>query len=382
MSVKQKRIFGQQSFVCAVDTVEIAVTRLGGHMAPVTFCRDRAHPVQPYYISPWQTERGVIDEPALRPLRGDFFCMPFGGDNVVGKERHVAHGETATAAWEFVDAQSDGRISMLELRMPTRVRSGVVRKRLSLHAGHNAVYCQHILEGYRGAMCLGHHATLAVPDQPGALRFSTSPIRFGYTSPGAPGPHAAQEYFCLPPGVRFRSLKKVPTIWKTPAYSDRTTFPSEEGFTDILSIFPKTGLELAWNAAAIPSRGYVWFALRDASVLNATVLWMSNKGRHSAPWNGRNRCLGVEDVCAFFANGLRDSAGGNFLNEQGIRTALTLSPKKPLAIHCIQGVARITAKFDRVANIVLEDDAVRLQAESGAEAVARVNHRFITTGRL
>ncbi len=33
------------------DTVNLFVTRNGGHMAPVTFCTDTGSPVQPYYIS-------------------------------------------------------------------------------------------------------------------------------------------------------------------------------------------------------------------------------------------------------------------------------------------------------------------------------------------
>src|SRR4051794_39017502 len=49
-------IHSQPSFVLASDQVELAVTRVGGHMAPVTFHRLSDRPVQPYYISPWQDE--------------------------------------------------------------------------------------------------------------------------------------------------------------------------------------------------------------------------------------------------------------------------------------------------------------------------------------
>ena len=51
-------------------------------MAPVTFFRDSAQPVRPYYVSPWQEEApSKMPAPVLVSLRGDFFCLPFGGNN-------------------------------------------------------------------------------------------------------------------------------------------------------------------------------------------------------------------------------------------------------------------------------------------------------------
>ena len=78
MKAKRKVVASQPAWELANKQVELAVTELGGHMAPVTFYRKSAEPVQPYYISPWQGEKLKIDEPVLVPLRGDFFCMPFG----------------------------------------------------------------------------------------------------------------------------------------------------------------------------------------------------------------------------------------------------------------------------------------------------------------
>lgn len=78
MRVETRRIHSQPSWLIRNDEVELAVTQLGGHMAPVTFYRASRRPVQPYYISPWQDERVRVPAPVLRPLRGDFFCLPFG----------------------------------------------------------------------------------------------------------------------------------------------------------------------------------------------------------------------------------------------------------------------------------------------------------------
>ena len=43
----------QPSWVIRNDQIEIAVTQLGAHMAPVTFYRRDAAPVRPYHVSPW-----------------------------------------------------------------------------------------------------------------------------------------------------------------------------------------------------------------------------------------------------------------------------------------------------------------------------------------
>ena len=53
--------------------------------------------------------------------------------------------------------------------------------------------------------------------------------------------------------------------------------------------------------------GFLWFSLKDPAVLPMTMLWMENHGRHFPPWNGRNCCLGLEDLCGYFAGGYAPS---------------------------------------------------------------------------
>jgi hypothetical protein len=279
------------------------------------------------------------------------------------------------------DVQSQNGKTVLTMTMKTRMRPGTVTKKLMLQKGHNAVYCSHTMAGYSGKMNFGHHAILSVPAKPGSLLFSSSPIRFGCTSPSVGGAYAAGEYACLPAKARFRDLAKVPTIWKDKPFSNRTVFPSEDGFTDICAIFPRPGIKIAWNAAAFPDKGFVWFSLRDPKVLTSTVLWMSNLGRHASPWNGRNRCLGIEDVCAYFADGLKNSVKANFLSRQGIKTNVTLFPKKPFEVKCIQGVARIPKGFDRVKTVTVATGSIELRSASGKKVRASVQTDFLEMGR-
>ena len=46
-------IDSQPSWILENPQVRLAVTKVGGQMAPVVFLRDSGKPVQPYHISPW-----------------------------------------------------------------------------------------------------------------------------------------------------------------------------------------------------------------------------------------------------------------------------------------------------------------------------------------
>ena len=142
---------GQKCWVIKSDQVELAITRTGGHMAPVTFYRASDAPVAPYYISPWQGEKHDYPVPVLVPLRGDFFCMPFGGNGEkYNGEAHPPHGETAGSDWKNQGVEKQGPVTGLALSLETKVRPGRVTKMLYLHDGHNAVYSRHVIEGFKG----------------------------------------------------------------------------------------------------------------------------------------------------------------------------------------------------------------------------------------
>jgi hypothetical protein len=382
MTESKKRIFGQPSWSFRSDQVEVAVTERGGHMAPVSFYREDAHPVRPYYVNPWHAERLPTGLPLLDVLRGDFFCMPFGAANDYKGERHPVHGESANSAWSFVSLDREGPVTTLKLGLQTQARPGRVTKTLSLVGGHNVVYCGHLLEGLAGRMCLSHHATLDLPEEEGSLLLSSSPVRFGLVSPRAAELNNRNEYYFPRAGARFKSLARVPTVWKDPAYEDCSSLPRRYGYMGLLAFYVRPGTGPAWVVASIPSRRYLWFALKNPALLPQTVLWMSNGGRHASPWNGRNRCLGIEDGCAYFGEGLTMSARRNELNAEGIATALRLRADRPTAIHYIQGVVRTPRGFDRVRNVRFAPDGILLTARSGKSVTAPVRWQFVLDGRL
>jgi hypothetical protein len=361
------------------DKVELFITELGGHLAPVNFNIDSATVIQPYYISPWQNES--IDEfgdPVLAPLRGDFFCMPFGGnDEPVDDEQHSVHGEVSSSPWQFVEQVESGDITTLTLEMQTIVRPGKVTKKVQLCAGQNVVYTTHIIEGYSGLMPIGHHCTLAVPETENSMKVAVSDFAFGMTNPALFSDPVNGEYQSFALNGKFTDLSQVPVNLKDMAPADCTSFPQRLGFTDLLQIFKQPSADPAWTVALCPEQGYLWFSLKNAAQMPGTAFWISNKGRHGSPWNGRNRCLGLEETCSYFAAGLKPSIEANMINEAGFPTAIALSPETPTMVNFIQGVAVIPADFTQLKDVIFSDNAITFNSTTGDSITTAVNHQFL-----
>lgn len=373
------KISGQPSWRLKSDKVEAFLTVLGGQLGPVTF-RLEGRKVQPYSVAPWAEEKeaaGLI--PILRVLRGDFFCMPFGGNATPWRgEQHPVHGETANGRWRLESlVREPGRVS-LHASLRTKVRPGRVDKHIHLLSGHAAVYCQHVISGMSGPMNLGHHAMLRFPDEPESGVISTSAFRFGQVSPTAFEKPAEGGYSALKIGAEFRSLASVPLAGG--GVTDVSRYPARRGFEDLLLLANDPKLPFAWMAVVFPKQRYVWFALKDPRVLRQTIFWISNGGRHYSPWNGRHvGVLGLEEVTSLFAYGLAESVQPNALAKRGIPTALKLNARKPLVVPYIMAMATVPAGFDGVRDIVPSHDGqgVNLLAESGRKATASLCLEFL-----
>jgi len=369
----------QVGWLVRSDKVEMFVTRDGGHMAPVRFCRDGDRPIQPYYISPWQNENlKNLPDPVLVPLRGDFFCMPFGANAETWQgEKHSGHGEASSSRWSFVHLDKKNGVTTLTLKLRTKVRKGTITKRLRLVDGHNVVYASHTMEGYSGRMPVGHHCTLRVPEEEGSLRIAVSDFAFGMTCPVVFGNPKNREYQSLAINARFTDLTKVPVMAKDVPPADCTAFPQREGYTDLVQVFKKPSKDPAWTAVTCQKEGYLWYSLKDAAVLPGTVFWMSNKGRHGFPWDGRNRCLGMEETRSFFAEGLGPSLRPNAINKAGIPTSMEFSPDRPTVVKLIQGVVKIPQDFGNVKDVRFAPGEVTFISTTGKSVTARVRHEFL-----
>src|SRR5258706_10241482 len=107
--------------------------------------------------------------------------------------------------------------------------------------------------------------------------------------------------------------------------------------------------EFAWSAATLD--GYVWISLKDPRTLPSTLFWISNGGRHGAPWNGRHLGrLALEEVCGHFSDGLEISKQ-NRLKAEGVPTTLAFKAKEAKSIRNIHLVHPVGPGFGRVERI-------------------------------
>lgn len=335
-------------------------------LAPATFRLGDGRRVQPFAVAPW-AEEGIAPAfpPLLHALRGDFFCAPFGGNSVAWRgEQHPPHGESANAEWACVGGGMQGGTTTLHLRLATRVRRGVIDKRVMLHADHSAIYCENILSGFSGRMALGTHPCLHVPGEPGAARVSAGGWAWGQVLPVPFENPVGGGYSALKPGARFRSLAAVPLA--NGGTADLTRYPAREGFDDLVMLVGKPGRTLGWSAVTFAQERWVFLQLKNPAVLRHTLLWHSHGGRHYAPWNGRHRhVLGVEETTSYFHFGQAESAKPNPLSRTGYPTTVKLSEKLPLRVPHIFAVAAIPRGFDLVADVQPVKGGIAITAASG-----------------
>ena len=378
-TVKKKMIGNQPSWRFSSSTVEACVTEQGGHLAPVVFDR-KGRKIKPYAIPPWSKEKLPGSTPQiLKVLRGDFFCMPFGGnDTPYDEERHLVHGETANKKWKLRDVKSKADRVTLHARMKTKIRKAVVDKMITLVDGHNAVYSRHIITGMSGNMSFGHHPILRFPDRPCSGAISTSAIKYGMTAPLAVENPENLGYSCLQPGTKFERLDRVQTI--TGEYADLSRYPARRGFEDIVMLVIGPSEPFAWTAVTLPEERYVWFSLKDPAVLKHTLFWMSNGGRHYSPWNGRHfNMMGLEEVTSYFHYGLMESVGENCIGQAGDDTFMRFEPEEPRIVNYIMAALEIPEGFDCVKSIepAGEGNSVVLTAVSGMDITVPLEYTFL-----
>ncbi len=360
-------------------SIELFLTEHGGKHAPVTFFADSDKPVQPYYQSDWQDSQPDLSSiPLLQNLRGDFFCLPFGGNaEAYQGEQHQCHGETSAMVWKMTKAEEENGKRSFAFEMDTKIRPAHVVKEIEMRKGQSALYIRHTVSGMSGKMPYGHHAILELPKAGEKMYFSAGKFDLGMTPTSTFSDPANWEYQYLASGAEFTSLKSVPTLFKDPAEADYSVYPSPVGYTDLFSLFKKAGKEPAWSTAAYTDRGYLFYSLKNAALLPATTIWVANSGRYEFPWNGTGCCFAIEETCSYFADGLKPSVEENLLNRKGWKTCGEFQADRPFTLPVIQGVVRIPAGYARTASAEFADGKVIFRDEAGLTASADVDWKFV-----
>jgi hypothetical protein len=349
-----RSFFGQPSYTLENDGIKVAVTVQGGHLT-AEFGTGKGF-VNPFFVAPWWSEARVDEAPdVLSVLRGDFFCFPFGGgEDPDRKITYPAHGHTACDPWDFVSIEEGGGEKKLHLAMDL-AGGEKIQKRILLRMDEPVVYIDHVIEGFRGKMPLGYHPTLKLPDQEGSGIIDMSSPITGFTPPAPFESPGAGGYNHLKPGTEITDRSKVPTM--DGAAVDITRYPTPRGFEDLVMFISDPQLDFAYTAASVPENGYLYFQLKNPKVLAQTVFWMSNGGRHYAPWNGRvTSVLGMEEVTSFFHYGIQKSVENNSFREQGWNTAVDFDGKSSVHIKLIMGLVPVKKGFRGVEDIVRENE--------------------------
>ena len=219
-------IHGAPSYTLKTAEVELAVTQTAGHLAPVTFHLPGLK-ASPYSLSPWTPTQ--IDQSLpnlLTYLRGDFMCLPFGG-----QQKGPPHGDTANAPWQLASSSA----TSLKLTQTGTDTGATVAKNFTLIPGHHAIYWEHIITQLEGRWNYGNHPVLDLSQVPaGAARVATSAFRFGSVYAGEFSNPAAGESGALKPFAEFTTLKSVPM--KDGSNTDLTHYPARAGNDDLIML--------------------------------------------------------------------------------------------------------------------------------------------------
>ena len=262
--------------------------------------------------------------------------------------------------------------------MNCSVSGAKVVKRIEMQNGTDALYLAHTISNLEGKMPYGHHTIIQMPEENEKMFFSVGRFDFGMTCPGVFASPVNLEYQYLASGEEFTSLEALPTQFKADPVRDYSVLPSPVGYVDLFAMLKKPAGEPAWAAAVYPSRGYLFFSLKNAAELPSTTVWTSNSGRYAMPWNGNTRCIGIEETCSYFADGCKPSIEENTLSRKGWKTCGTFTKDSSVTIHHIQGIAEIPADFGKVASAAFEQGKVTFADENGKTVTAAVNWEFLT----
>lgn len=358
--------------------VSISLDASVGHIAALHIA-DEHRQLSPLHRASWVDDADAVFEattpPNVKHLSGDFFCAPFGRNDVVDAP---SHGWPANSAWDHVETtRSDDHLTAVFI-LAHKVMGATVEKRITLCAGHPFIYQEHRFEGGQGAVSAAHHVMVHM-QQGGRLAFS--PKASAFTLPESLEPDPA----------RGRSILAYPAQSEDPGAfplagggtADLTQFPPGENHEDFLTLVEKreksrNGAALGWSVVSRTAEQDRVLILKNSETLPVTMLWMSNGGRDYAPWSGRHTgVLGIEDGRAS-GLGHADSIRPNTMNRAGIATAFDLGNAKIVRIRQVIGACAIASDEGEIADLFARPGQLTLHFEGGASRALPFDSEFLT----
>ena len=323
---------------------QFAVHARGAMLAETSLRAPSGQQVRPFYEAPWIGEPGPVEPPLLAGMRNEFPCLPFGGlypddsvtdawapslvaqvaeaDAPIVNSDLMLHGPCGAADWTFGESDAGG----VTLTLDYPGDSPIARLERTVCAVPDAPAIDFTLSVTARRPCrrpIGVHPNLALPAVAGALELQPGAFAFGMVHPAGPEPGVSRALS----GAVFEDLSRVPLHSGGAAGFNRLPFAHDteetlqlcgcDGTVAIVDHERRCRYRLDWDAAILPS----------------LLLWISNRGRAYAPWNGRNLCVGVEPMAGAFDLGTRAALASNPINARGLPTALPLTPGAPVTLR-------------------------------------------------
>ena len=366
--------YGQPSYTLGNNLVDVYISVQGGHLTAdfkasnaggsnanteggnSGYGKNTGRTISPFFVAPWWKEAPYQNEDEIiKVLRGDFFCLPFGGNNEpYNGKKYPVHGETSNRNWDFISKRDTETEDEIVLSMDLKIGSGSVQKNIKLRKDEPVIYSSHRVSGFTGKAPIGHHPILKFPETTGSGIIDISPPTAGFTTPVPIEDPALGGYSRIKPGEEIKDLHSVPCI--DGSMIDIGRYPTSFGYEDIVIFINDSVKDFVYSAVSFPSKGYLYFQLKNPRVLAETLLWMSNGGRHYAPWNGRVRgVLGLEEITGFYHYGIKASLNDNFFKDRGYKTYIEFTEDKLFDVKLIMGTVPVDKDFKGVKDIVKKD---------------------------
>jgi hypothetical protein len=305
----------------------------------------------PLHAAPWRDEEEVQEDedlPAVnRRLAGDFFCMPFGLDDVAGDP---IHGLPANTPWEVTERD----VAHAEFRLAARPRGATLTKRVRLVGP--VLLQTHVVEGGAGEVTFAHHPMSRMAE---GGRLSFSPKRAALTDPQPQ--YAGHNLWALNQLRGDLHLDR-----EDGGQWDLREYPAGHRVEDFAILVEARGARLGWTVLMRNAEDDMLVVLKDARLMPVTMLWISNGGRDFPPWNGRHTgVLGIEDGCTAGGVGLRAAIAENRVQALGVPTTVSLGNRHVIP-HAMVSLPRPPG-WSEVVAVTLSDDTLTLTERGGAQ---------------
>lgn len=289
--------------------------------------------INPFYTHPWTEEEE--DDTLLKYLKGDFFCLPFGaapGEGVLdagwyvggvrGNRQAYAHGYSSNGVWA-VDEQEAASIKLsLDYEGDGDIE-GVSRK-IDLN-GNWLSFTDTAVTKNAVRLPVGIHPIFRLSEKPGMMKLHLPPCQDVRTYPvdtDKTSIFVNGAVCCDPAAVPLREGGTM----------DATALPLAAKTEELLLLTNvKEGKAVLDNL----EEGYRVILEWDAAGYRNLLLWMSNRGRDFAPWNGRNLCLGLEPITSAFDLGEEICTANNPISKDGVPTAASFEKGTTVFRHRI-----------------------------------------------